>query len=231
MLATRNACILVMKSELIDCTSFYMKAYQSLPNFTGILGAQNDEGFFYDIMAAFVFPIVMYLLLRELLLRLICSRLDDGCVFACSVEKSVRAAPGDRHVQALQRPQEPAHVQQHPGVSAPVSAGYEYIAASSLWFLVLAGRLFARSLPTSRLLRSFQTNQKFLPFFFFCSNWQTACLHGVRYAHVGILRRASLPYLYFFFATCLCAACQRPGHSVIFLFCFCLQMKEENGTV
>lgn len=29
----------------------------------------------------------------------------------------MRAAPGDRHVQALQRPQEPSHVQQHPRVS------------------------------------------------------------------------------------------------------------------
>lgn len=34
-----------------------------------------------------------------------------------SIEEGVCFAPGHRHVQALQRPQEPSHVQQHPGVS------------------------------------------------------------------------------------------------------------------
>lgn len=37
-----------------------------------------------------------------------------------SFEKSVRATPGDRHVQALQRSKEPSHVQQHPRVSVSV---------------------------------------------------------------------------------------------------------------
>lgn len=39
------------------------------------------------------------------------------CGLFSSFKKSVRLAPGNRHVQALQRPQEPAHVQQHSGVS------------------------------------------------------------------------------------------------------------------
>lgn len=36
---------------------------------------------------------------------------------ASRLEESMRPSPGDRHVQALQRPEEPAYVQQHPRVS------------------------------------------------------------------------------------------------------------------
>lgn len=45
--------------------------------------------------------------------------------FPASVKKSVRLAPCNRHVQALQRPQEPAHVQQHSGVSVSAVCAYQ----------------------------------------------------------------------------------------------------------